>query len=272
MVTYKLNDGNQLLAIGCGTNTFGKENQEYMGNINNDTSSIESAIDVGYRRFDTAISYRNETVVALGIKRSKIERKDIFITSKLPGKEGYIDSREHVIQGIEQSLNALDTKYIDLYLIHHPWDNLEQLLIVWKVFEEYHQKGVLKSIGVSNFNEEQLLYLIENATIVPAVNQIESNPKNPNNEIINFCLEHGIVPEVWGPFHGIEDSHIKTLEEIGEKYQKNWAQVLLRYQLDRNVAIIPKSHNKERQASNLDVFDFCLSYADKIVITELFKN
>lgn len=269
MFTFKLNDQNELPAIGSGTNTFGKENRDYMGEINYDTSPIESAIKVGYRRFDTAISYRNEAVLALGIKQSEMPRNELFITSKLPGREGYIESREQVVAGIKSSLEALDTDYIDLYLIHRPWDDMDQVVMVWKIFEEYKQKGIFKSIGVSNFNQEQLQYLIEHSDTVPAVNQIESNPSHFNDELINYCQSQGIVVEAWGPFHKMTDHQIDVLSEIGKQYHKSWAQVLLRYQLDRGVAVIPKSHSSENQASNLDVFDFNLSDEDKLKIKVL---
>ena len=269
MFTFKLNDQHELLAIGSGTNTFGKENRDYMGEINYDTTPIESAIKVGYRRFDSAISYRNEAVLSLGIKQSEIPRNELFITSKLPGREGYIESREQVVAAIQSSLTALDTDYIDLYLIHRPWDDMKQVLMVWKIFEEYQQKGIFKSIGVSNFNEEQLQYLIDHSDTVPAVNQIESNPSNFNDELIDYCQSQGIIAEAWGPFHKMSDHQIEVLTEIGKPYHKSWAQVLLRYQLDRGVAVIPKSHSSKRQASNLDVFDFTLSDDDRQKIKKL---
>lgn len=269
MKKYTLNDGHHMLAIGSGTNTFGKENRSYMGEINFDTTEIEEAIKAGYRRFDTAISYRNEAVLALGIKRSQMKRSELFITSKLPGRPEYIRDRKSVEAGIASSLKSLETDYIDLYLIHHPWDNLDEMLQVWRVFEEYHDKGILKSIGVSNFNEEQLQFFVENARIKPAVNQIESNPSLWNDALIEFTKNLNVLPEVWGPFHGMTDAQKETLSTIGEKHGKSWAQVLLRYQLDRDVAMIPKSHHTERQALNLQVFDFSLTQEDRIAIRNL---
>ncbi|NLC41892.1 MAG: aldo/keto reductase [Erysipelothrix sp.] len=269
MFTFKLNDGNELPAIGSGTNTFGKENSSYMGEINFDTTPIETAIEVGYRRFDTAISYRNEAVLALGIKNSNIARNELFITSKLPNTEEFASNREAVVKGIELSLKNLDTDYIDLYLIHHPSDDNATNLMIWEVFEEYHHNGVLKSIGVSNFNQKQLQYLMDHSKTVPAVNQIESNPNSLNDELIDFCQQHGIVPEAWGPFHGVTEQQQETLATIGKAHGKTWAQVFLRYQLDRGVAVIPKSHNQRRQASNLDVFDFTLSDEEKNTIKGL---
>lgn len=268
METVTLNTGIQLPIIGSGTNTFGKVDGNYMGDINGDTSELLMAMDVGYRHFDTAISYRNESVVGKALQESKKDRSQFFVTSKIPGREEYYADENAVKKGVEQSLQALNTEYIDLYLIHHPWDNLEQMLSMWRVLESYVDKGTLKAIGVSNFNEEQLDYLIENGRIKPAVNQVESHPGKWNDEIINYSLEHQVIPEAWGPLTRVSDQAKETLNKIAEKYNKTWAQVILRYQIERGVVVIPKSHNKERQQQNLDVFGFELTEEDKQVISQ----
>lgn len=264
-----LNTGTNIPNIGSGTNTFGKENRDYMGVINNDTTELADAISLGYRHFDTAIMYRNEGVVGKAIQESGIPREEFFITSKIPGEKEFYETAETVKQGVESSLKELDTDYIDLYLIHHPWDNNDEILTVWKTLEKYVETGVLKAIGVSNFNKDQLAFLIDNSTIKPAVNQIESHPGHWNQEIIDFSLENKVIPEAWGPLTRVSEEAKNTLEVIGKNYQKTWAQVILRYQLEQGVVVIPKSHNKERQAKNLELFDFSLTEEDKKVISKL---
>ncbi len=269
MEYIKLNNGPDMPVLGSGTNTFGKADRNYNGDINFDTSEIESAIKLGYRHFDTAISYRNEAVVALGLERSGLAREAFFLTSKIPGRQPYNTDIETMKQAIESSLENLNTSYIDLYLIHHPWDDPDGILTMWGVLESYVDSGKIRSIGVSNFDEKQLSHLLENGRIKPAVNQIESHPGHWNHEIITFCQSHGIVPVAWGPLGRTSAEAKLVLDEIGRPYDKTGAQVSLRYQLDRGVAVIPKSHNSERQAQNMDVFDFRLTPGDRARIAGL---
>lgn len=269
METIKLNTGISIPVIGSGTNTFGKENYDYMGAINNDLTELEQAIALGYRHFDTAIMYRNEKVVGNAISKSGIDRKEFFITSKIPGEKEFYQSTKHIENGIKSSLEALNTDYIDLYLIHHPWDNKDEIMSMWRVLEKYVEEGFLKAIGVSNFNKEQLKDLVNSAKIKPAVNQIESHPGHWNNETIEASLELSVVPEAWGPLTKISEKSKTVLNEIGKKYGKTWAQIVLRYQLDKGLIVIPKSHQKERQAQNLELFDFTLSITDSKIISKL---
>ena len=264
-----LNTGIQIPYVGSGTNTFGKVDQQYDGEINDDTSELMSAIGVGYRHFDTAISYRNERVVGLAMKQSELPREDFFITSKIPGRPEFVSSEKAVIDAVESTLTALDSSYVDLYLIHHPWPNLEEMVLVWKILEKFVDEGKIKALGVSNFNEKQLMYLIDHSRIKPAVNQVESNPGNWNHEIIEFSLKNQVIPEAWGPLKKVDETTRATLTEIGEKYDKSWAQVLLRYQIERNVIVIPKSHNSKRQKENLALFDFSLSNEERAIIGKL---
>lgn len=269
MQNVQLNTGIELPIVGSGTNTFGKVDHGYSGEINGDTTEIEDAIAVGYRHFDTAISYRNEAVLGKAIAESDLPREEFFITSKIPGKPEYTENRGAIEAAIQSSLDALQTDYIDLYLVHHPWDNLDEIISVWKVLEDYVDKGVFKAIGVSNFDEEQLAYVIRNARIKPAVNQVQSHPGLWNHEIIEYGQEQGVVAEAWGPLSRISDEAKDALEVIGDKYDKSWAQVILRYQIQRNVIVIPKSHNKERQQQNLELFDFELTAPEQVAISQL---
>lgn len=264
-----LNTGIQIPVIGSGTNTFGKVSSQYDGDINDDTTELLAAIDAGYRHFDTAISYRNERVVGLAMKKSGLPRESFFITSKIPGKPDYTSCEKDVLDAVHQTLDALDTPYVDLYLIHHPWENLEEMVLVWKVLERFVDEGKIKALGVSNFNEKQLNYLVQAVRIKPAVNQVESNPGNWNHEIIEYSLKNQIYPEAWGPLKKVSDEAKEVLSDIGKHYNKSWAQVLLRYQIERNVIVIPKSHHVERQKENLALFDFSLTNEERATIGAL---
>ena len=269
MRVVKLNTEITMPIVGCGTNTYGKENDRYDGAIDGDTTELDRAIAMGYRHFDTAISYRNESVIGAAVKKSGIPREEFFITSKIPGRPEYTSTEEAVHQAVASSLKALDTSYIDLYLIHHPWEDLAEMLAVWNILETYVDKGVLKAIGVSNFNKEQLGYLLEHARIKPAVNQVESHPGNWNDEIIAYCKENLVIPQAWGPLSRI-DSHAKrVLAKIAQHHDKGWAQIVLRYQIERRVVVIPKSHNEVRQRANIQIFDFQLTEEEKAEIAKL---
>ncbi len=269
MKTLELNNKVIIPIIGTGTNTFGKANNDYMGEINHNTTELIDALNAGYTLIDTAISYRNESVVALGIKQSGVDRSKLFITSKIPADEVYTKDEESIKNAVESSLKALDTEYIDLYLLHRPLEKNEDNVRVWKELEKYVKKGVLKSIGVSNFKVDQLAYLLEHCEIKPTVNQIESHPGLWNDEIIEYCLKNDIIPEAWSPLKRIPEASMEVLKTLGLKYNKTWAQIVLRYQIERNIIVIPKSHNKERQIENLNIFDFSLSDEDKQLIKTL---
>ena len=263
MKTITLNNGQVIPLIGCGTNTYGKENRAYQGAITNNTTEIESALAAGYTLFDTAIAYRNEAVLALGIAKANRDRSSLFVTSKIPGDPTYVGTDDLVHQYVSASLNALNTSYLDLYLIHRPWEDLQDVVRVWKALEDEVRQGRLLSIGVSNFNNAQLGYLLDHVTIKPVVNQIESHPGKWNEDQISFGQAHGVAIEAWSPLKGLSDDVKAVLSAIGEPYKKSWAQVLLRYQIERNVIVIPKSHDAQRQRDNLDIFDFQLSQGDR---------
>lgn len=269
MKTFRLNTGIDIPVIGSGTNTFGKVDHEYNGAINGDTTELKDAIQLGYRHFDTAISYRNEAVVGKAIKESGIPRAEFFITSKIPGDKEHTKDAAAVKKSVESSLAALETETIDLYLIHHPWDDFAEIAAAWKVLEDYVDQGVLKAIGVSNFQEPELSYLLENSRIKPAVNQVESHPGKWNDPIIAYSLENDVIPEAWGPLTAVNEEAKEKLQQIGDTYGKTWSQVILRYQFERQVITIPKSHNPKHQAANLDIFDFSLTSAEKKIIQGL---
>lgn len=268
METVQLNNGGTFPILGTGTNTYGKEGNAYQGELNGDFSALESAIDLGYRLIDTAISYRNEEGVGKTVAASGLPREEFFLTTKIPPKEGYIDDKDTVRKTVDQSLKNLQSEYIDLYLIHQPIENLKQLQDTWEVLEEYVEAGKLKAIGVSNFSIEQLQSLQSFAKIPLAVNQIQINPKQWNSDVIDYCLEQGIVPEAWGPMKAEEEQQ-ETLAKIGEKYGKSWGQVLLRYYIEQGIMVIPKSHNPQNQKANLEIFNFSLTDEDRVMIAQL---
>lgn len=268
MEKVRLNNGLSLPYLGTGTNTYGKENNEYRGKLNGDFSALESAIDLGYRLIDTAISYRNEAGVGETVSRSGVKREDFYLTTKIPADDHYIKDKQTVRETLDQSLKNLQTDYIDLYLIHKPIEDDNKLKLTWEVLEEYAGKGKIKSIGVSNFSIEDLKRLDQYATIKPAVNQIESNPTKWNNDWIKYMFAENIRPQAWGPMKATDEQK-QALAEIGETYGKTWAQVLLRYQTQRGIIVIPKSHSRSNQEANLKSLDFTLSEEEVAKIDQL---
>lgn len=263
-----LNSGEKMPVVGTGTNTYGKEGNQYNGELNGDFSDLENAIALGYRSIDAAVSYRNEEGVGKTVANSEVPREEFFITSKIPRYEEYFETKDAVRETIDNSLRNFNTDYLDLYLIHHPIENKEYFKHTWEVLEDYYKEGKLKSIGVSNFDEDLLNEMKEFSTVKPAVNQIQVNLKNPNTELVALLKNMDITPVAWGPMKATDEQK-DTLEEIGQKYEKSWAQVLLRYQIQRGIVVIPKSHNKENQKANLDIFDFELSMDEMDKISQL---
>ena len=263
-----MNNGLTIPALGTGTNTFGKENRDFFGKITYDTKELRSAIELGYRLIDTAIYYRNEAVIGKAVKESNIDRSEFFITSKIPEKQEFTGTNELVIYNIEQSLKSLDIGYIDLYLMHFPLETNEENLRVWRVLETYVDKGLIKSIGVSNFNQDQLAYLIKHAKIKPVLNQFQSYPGKHQQSLIDFCKANDIIPEAYQSFAKLDAKTKDKLIELAKPYHKSWSQIVLNYQINEGLVVIPKSHSKQHQFENMDVFDFKLTKKD----VETIKN
>lgn len=271
MEFVKLNNGVEMPILGTGTNTFGMIDNKYQGGLSGKAEEVVWAVENGYEHFDTAQTYGTEGVVAQGIRESGKNREDFFITTKLDSKEGRYHGVEYAHEAIKKSLELLDTDYIDLFLIHWPWDNQDEMVEAWKILEEYYDKGVFKAIGVSNFQREDLDLILEHGNVVPAANQIESHMGHWNDELIAYNQEKGIQTIAWSPLRGIknESEGFSTLEEVAQAHGKTPAQVVLRYQIQRGVAVIPKSHNKGRQATNIDVFDFELTDEEMEKVSKL---
>ncbi|MGZ3848789.1 MAG: aldo/keto reductase [Flavisolibacter sp.] len=227
--------------------------------------SVVDAIETGYRLIDTAQSYENEEAVGKAIKRSGVNREELFITTKLwIQSDGY----EAAKKAFETSLKKMQLDYLDLYLIHQPYGDVYG---EWRAMQELYWEKKVRAIGVSNFHPDRLMDLIIHNEIVPAVNQIETHPFHQQHEAQQFLQENKVQMESWGPFaEGKNNIFNKTLlSSIGQKYNKTIAQVILRWLTQRGVVAIPKSVRKERMEENFNVFNFELSGEDMEAIKTL---
>lgn len=219
---------------------------------------VLDALDVGYRAIDTAQSYFNEAEVGEAIAESGIDRKEIFLTTKVWIEHyGYEQAKESVLQSMEK----LKTDYIDLVLLHQPFADYYG---AYRALEDLYEEGKLRAIGVSNFYPDRLVDIASFARIKPMVNQIETHPLNQQIEAHEWLKKYSAIHEAWAPF-GEGRGNMFTnpvLQKLGDKYNKTVAQVILRWQLQRGIVVIPKSTHKERMAQNLDVFDFTLTDED----------
>ena len=227
--------------------------------------AVLDAIDSGYRLIDTAAAYFNEESVGKAIKESGVPRNELFITTKLWIQDaGY----ENAKKAFQTSLDKLELDYIDLYLIHQPFNDYYGS---WRAMEELYKEGRIRAIGVCNFYPERLTDLALNSEIAPMVNQVEIHPFFQQAAAIENMKALGIQAEAWGPMaegkHGIFTHPVLT--EIGKKYGKTPAQIALRWNIQRGVVVIPKSVHKERMEENIDIWDFSLSDEDMAEISKL---
>lgn len=220
--------------------------------------AVLDAIETGYRLIDTAASYHNEEAVGNAIRNSGILREELFITTKLWVQDaGY----ENTLKAFERSLKKLQLDYLDLYLIHQPYGDV---FGSWRAMQELYFQGKIRAIGVANFHPDRIADLIANSGFAPAINQIETHPFHQQTENQKFLEENNVQIQSWGPFAEGKNNifHNEILIEIGNKYNKSVAQVILRWLVQRNVIAIPKSIRKERMAENFDIFDFELTKDD----------
>jgi 2,5-diketo-D-gluconate reductase A len=225
---------------------------------------VIDAINTGYRLIDTAVSYMNEQAVGNAIKNCGIDRKELFITTKLWVQDhGY----ENTKKSFQESLDRLQLDYLDLYLIHQPYGDIHGS---WRAMEELYETGKIRAIGVANFQIDRLMDLIAFNKIPPAVNQIETHPFNQQIEAQTFLTENNVQIESWGPFAEGKNNIFQNeiLLSIASKYNKSVAQIILSWLIQRGIVVIPKSVRKERMAENFNIFDFELSVDD----TEKIKN
>lgn len=227
--------------------------------------AVLDAISTGYRLIDTAASYGNEDSVGNAIKKSGACREDLFITTKLWVSDASYDKAK---QAFESSLKKLGLEYLDLYLIHQPMGDYYG---AWRAMEELYKEGRIRAIGVCNFYPHVLADFCETVEVIPAVNQVELHPFFQQENALKLMKEYEVTPEAWGPFaegkHGIFTDPVLT--EIGAKYGKSAAQVVLRWNVQRGVVVIPKSVHRERMEQNMDIWNFTLSDEDMAAIAKM---
>lgn len=252
-----LNNGVEIPVLGLGVYGAGTET----------ANAVKNAIEIGYRHIDTAKIYGNESDVAKGIKESGINRKEMFITTKLWNDDMVAHKQK---ENIEISLDLLKTDYIDLFLIHWPVKGV--FVESWKIMEEYYKKGIFRAIGVSNFHKQHMEELLKSAEIVPAVNQIELHPFLSQVPLVDYNTDKGIAVECWGPLARGKIFEDEILTLIAGKYAKSVAQIALRWEIQRGLITIPKSIHEKRLIENADIFNFELTPDDMKAINHLNRN
>ncbi|MEI0620077.1 aldo/keto reductase [Brachyspira pilosicoli] len=260
MKYVKLNNGLEMPILGFGVYQI----QDY----NECKKAVLNAIETGYRLIDTAASYKNEKAVGDAIKESGINRKELFITTKLwIQKNGYEDTKK----AFNNSLEKLQLDYLDLYLIHQPFGDYYG---EWRCMEELYKNGKIKAIGVCNFFADRLIDLIMHNEIVPAVNQVEVNPFYQKNDYQTIMNEYNVQMQSWAPFAEGRNNMFtnEVLLSIAKKYNKSIAQVILNWLVKRNIVVIPKTVRKERMEENFNIFDFELDESDIKLISSIDKN
>jgi diketogulonate reductase-like aldo/keto reductase len=256
--THELNDGTLLPALGFGT---------YPMRGGDAVDAVVSALDVGYRLVDTAVNYENEAEVGDAIRRSRVPRDEILVTSKIPGRHHAYDD---AIASTKESLQRLGLDHLDLHLIH--WPNPDRGLFVeaWQALVELRSQGLVRTIGVSNFTAAQLDQVIEATGVTPAVNQIELHPAFPQERMRAANAERGIRTEAWSPLGKRRAPFGEpAVSTAAERHGVTPAQVILRWHVQLGSVPIPKSAVPERQRSNLDVFGFELDDSEMAAITAL---
>lgn len=260
MKYVELNNGVKMPILGFGVFQI-KDHEEC-------ERCVLDAIEVGYRLIDTAQGYGNEEAVGNAIKKSGVPREELFITTKVwISNAGY----ENAKKSIEESLNKLQLDYIDLLLIHQPFNDYYG---TYRAMEDLYKEGKLKAIGVSNFYPDRLIDLIKYNNVIPAVNQVEVHPFHQQGKAHEIMKKYGVQIQAWAPFAEGKNNMFcdETLKSVGDKHNKSNAQVALRYLIQRGVVVIPKSVRKERMIENIDVFDFELTQEDMDIIAALDKG
>jgi diketogulonate reductase-like aldo/keto reductase len=256
-----LNNGIEIPKLGFGVWKVPDEEAE---------SAVGQAINAGYRLIDTAKIYRNEIGVGKALATTKVPREDLFITTKLwNADQGY----ESTLKAFDESLEKLGLDYVDRYLIHWPTPEYDQYVETYKALETIYKEGRAKAIGVCNFDIEHLQRILDECEVVPSVNQVECHPYLQQQELKEFCKEHGIVLEAYSPLmNGTKVLHDPVIREIASEHDKTPAQVILRWHPQSDVIAIPKTVTPSRMDENIDVFDFELSTADLDKIAALDRN
>lgn len=262
--TIRLNNGIEIPCVGYGT-FLTPDGDEAV-------TAVREALEAGYRLIDTAAYYGNERSVGEAVRRSGLDRSEVFVTSKLwNSDQGY----ENTLRAFDKTLKALGFEYLDLYLIHWPrvrghedeWPRLNRE--TWQAMEQLYRDGRIRAIGVSNFKPHHIDSLMEMATILPQVDQIEVHPGMNQDETVDYCRQNGIAVEAWSPFSRGKLFEGDALDRIGAKYGKTPAQVSLRWLVQREIIPLPKSVSPARMRENSDIFDFRLTTEEMEYISGL---
>ena len=256
MEHYILNNGVEIPAVAFGT---------YKAADGKSADVIRTAIEAGYRYFDTASFYGTETYLAEAVRESGISRDEIFIASKLWKTEmGY----DNVKKAFERTLENLETDYLDLYLIHWPlpepgykeWKQLDKE--TWRAMEELYQEGKIRAIGLSNFLPHHIENILEDCTVRPAVDQIEYHPGYSQEAAVQYCKERDILVQAWSPIGRQRVLTEPLVQELAEKYGVSPARICLKFAVQRGIIPLPKSSSMERMKENLDLYSFELEQED----------
>jgi 2,5-diketo-D-gluconate reductase A len=256
--TLRLNNGVEMPQLGFGV---------FLVPADEVVDPVRAALDAGYRLIDTAKLYGNEEGVGRAVRESGLPREDVFVTTKVWNSDHGYDA---TLRAFDDSQKRLGLDVVDLYLIHWPTPQRDLYVETWRALERLYADGRVRAIGVSNFNVPHLQRLLDETTVVPAVNQIELHPGFPQDELREFHARHGIVTESWSPLgrgHGLLDNPAVT--SIADAHGKTPAQVVLRWHVQLGCVVIPKSTQEERIRENIDVFDVELTDADMSALSAL---
>lgn len=260
--TIELNDGVSIPQLGFGV---------FQIKPDETAAAVKTALQIGYRHIDTAEMYGNEKEVGQGIRDAGLDRADVFVTSKL--NNGF-HKPDDARRAFDQTLKALDSDYVDLFLIHWPLPTLYDgdFVSTWKVFEEFARDGRARSIGVSNFQVAHLDRLANETDTVPSVNQIEVHPFFGNEQVRSYGRGHGIATEAWAPIAQGKVLDDPVINRVADARGKSAAQVVLRWHLQRGDIVFPKSVTPQRVKENFELFDFELDDSDMAAISGLDKG
>ena len=257
LATVKLNNGIDIPILGLGV--YNTTSYDEMLN------AVKWALEAGYRSFDTAQMYKNEDILGRALEELKVNREDIFITSKVNlGNMGY----ENTINSFKQSLSKLKTDYLDMFLIHWPGQQKERLVETYKALEDLNKQGKVRAIGVCNCEIKHLEWILDGCEVPPAINQIERHPLLNEKHLEKWCKDKNIKLEAWAPLMRGK-LNLAPILSIAEKYKKTPAQVVLRWDIQGGYIVIPKSVHKDRIFENADIFSFELDESDMEILDNM---
>lgn len=252
-----LNSGQQIHRLGLGVYKVAPDVA---------VNTVRSALDIGYRRIDTAALYQNEAEVGAAIRQSGVARNEIFVTTKVwNDRQGY----DEALAAIDESLQKLNIEYIDMLLIHWPCPAQDKYLETWRAFQAAIDSGRVLGIGVSNFEPSHLDRLISESDAVPALNQVELHPSLQQHAVREANTHHGVATEAWSPLGRGLYTDSAAIQEIADKHGKSLAQIIIRWHLQIGNLVIPKTTDPSRLLENISVFDFDLDSEDMVSIAEM---